>query len=162
MIFAQQSPADVYCTYLQEKQVKALEEKKKLNALESLINFVNDLTKKLTLNAIEKEALEKKMSFESFQEWAKTNHSIIVNDHYKAKYLENYIKTVCGEITYSATFGATPEPETSASAEKQFDPTGYPYSSEVKSLPKPNKEETGSVSNPTNTNKAPPSDTTTK
>lgn len=128
---AEPSSSDKYCAYLQEIQAKAQQEKKELSAIESIINFVNDLTKKITLEALEKEALSKKMSFEEFQKWASDAHSIKVNDHYKAKYLKSYIKTVCGEITYKANFGATPEPEVSSSAEKQFDPTGHPYSAEV-------------------------------
>jgi len=128
---AQQSPADKYCTYLQELQVQAKNKKKEMTAIESIINFVNDLTKKLTLEALEKEALSKKMTFEEFQKWANETHSIKVNDHYKSKYLQSYINNVCGAITYSATFGATADPEMSSTAEKQFDPTGYPYATEI-------------------------------
>lgn len=130
-LWADPSPSDKYCAYLHEIQAKAQQEKKELSAIESIINFVNDLTKKISLETLEKDALSKKLSFEEFQKWASDTHSIKVNDHYKSKYLKSYIKTVCGEITYNATFGATPEPETSSTAEKQFDPTGHPYSAEV-------------------------------
>lgn len=131
LLWSQQSPSDKYCGYLQEMQARSQQEKKELSALESLINFVNDLTQKITLDNLEKEALSKKMTFEEFQKWASDAHSVKVNDHYKAKYLKRYIKNVCGEITYSATFGNTPDPESSSTAEKQFDPTGYPYSAEI-------------------------------
>lgn len=131
ILWSQPSASDKYCAYLQEMQARALQEKQDLSAIESLINFVNDLTQKITLDNLEKDALSKKMTFEEFQKWANDAHSVKVNDHYKAKYLKRYIKNVCGEIMYSATFSATPEPEASSTAEKQFDPTGYPYSAEV-------------------------------
>lgn len=145
-LWAQPSPSDKYCAHLQEMQAKAYQEKKELSAIESIINFVNDLTKKISLETLEKDALSKKLSFEEFQKWASDTHSIKVNDHYKAKYLQSYIKTVCGEITYSATFGATSDPETSSTAEKQFDPTGHPYSAEI--IPPTPPPSQGSSPNP--------------
>ena len=120
-------PSDKYCAYLDSLQARLYFEKKGPSAIDNLIDFVNSLVKKVSLEKIEQEAIEKRMTFEDFQKWANNEHSTKVSDHYKPKYLERYIKAVCGEITYSASFGGTPEPETGASAEKPFDPKGHPY-----------------------------------
>lgn len=141
---AQQSPSDQYCAHLHFLQSQALLDKQDLGPVASIINFVNDLTQKITLETLEKEAFEKKMTFEAFQKWANETHSLKVNNHYKAKYLATYLKKVCGEITYSATFGATPHAEQSSSAEKQFDPKGHPYAEEVSSPTAPSLKDDSS------------------
>ncbi len=123
--------SDIYCQHLQEMQARTLREKKEPGPLESIFNFVNALTKKVSLEDIEKQALEKKMTFEEFQKWAQETHSLPVKDHFKAQYLADYIKHVCGEITFSATFSDKPDPEVSATADKKFDPTGHPYADEL-------------------------------
>lgn len=125
------NPSDIYCQHLQEMQARTLREKKEPSPIELLFNFVNSLTKKISLEDIEKQALEKKMSFEEFQKWANETHSLSIKDHFKAQYLQDYIKLVCGEITFSATFSDTPEPDMSAKAEKKFDPKGHPYAEEI-------------------------------
>ena len=124
---AEPSPSDKYCGFLQDLQAKVYRETAKPTALDDLISFVNSLIQKVSLEKFEQEAIQKKMSFEDFQKWANDQHATKVSDHYKPKYLEHYIKDVCGEITNSATFGAEPDPDLSATAEKQFDPSGHPY-----------------------------------
>lgn len=147
--FAQQSASDIYCEHLQLLQAQAIRDKKNRTPLDAIFEFVNSLTKKISLEELERTALEKRMTFEEFQKWAKETHSITVNDHFKAKYLGDYIKNVCGEITYSATFSSEPDPEMSSSAEKQFDPKGHPYAEDVSSAPTtspspPSKDKEGS------------------
>ena len=122
-----QSESDKYCGYLQTMQAQSTQATEKPTPLDDIISFVNSLMRKVSLETIENEAIQKKMSFEKFQIWAKTDHHIEVSNHYKPKYLQKFIKEICGEITNSATFGAEQEPELSVTAEKQFDPTGHPY-----------------------------------
>ncbi len=141
-LWAQPSASDKYCGYLQVLQAKVYQDTQKPGPIENLIQFVNSLMQKVSLETLEKEAIQKKMSFEDFQKWAKDQHSTKVSDHYKPRYLERYIKDVCGEITNSATFGAEPEPEMSASAEKQFDPSGHPYADQVPATDSNTKEKT--------------------
>lgn len=126
-----QTASDQYCSYLQGLQAKVYAETKGPSAIENLIDFVNSLMKKVTLENLEKEAIQKKMTFEDFQKWAKDVHTTTVSDHYKQKYLISYMNEYCGTITNSATFGSAKEPELSATAEKQFDPKGHAYATEM-------------------------------
>ncbi|MEY4615329.1 MAG: hypothetical protein RJB66_289 [Pseudomonadota bacterium] len=127
------SASDKYCAYLQVLQAKLYSQTKGPSPIENLIDFVNSLMNKVKLEAIEKEAIQKKMTFEEFQKWATETQSIKVADHYKPKYIEKYSVEYCGLITHSATFGSAKEPELGATAEKQFDPLGHAYASEVES-----------------------------
>jgi hypothetical protein len=121
------SYSDQYCDYLQGLHVRAAKENKEPSTLDNLIQFVNSLMQKISLASLEKEAITKRMSFEEFQLWANQHPSTKVNDHYKPKYLESYIREVCGEITSSATFGQSQVPEMGMTAEKSFDPSLHPY-----------------------------------
>lgn len=130
-----QTPSDKYCSYMQVLQAKVFQEMqnrencslRESSGFDTLIQFINSLMQKVSLENLVKEAIQKKMSFEDFQKWAKGQHNITVYDHYKSKYLVQFISEVCGVITNSATFGSNPDPELRGLAEKQFDPTGYPY-----------------------------------
>lgn len=126
-----QTPSDKYCGYLQLLQAKAYHEQPRQNVLENIIDFANSLMNKLSLEKLQQEAIQSKMTFEEFQRWASEIHSTKVRDHYKPKYLEGYMKEVCGEITNSATFGAEPQPEMGTTAAKQFDPKGHAYATDV-------------------------------
>lgn len=133
---AESTASDRYCGYLQSLHAKTIEQSEKPGPIDSLLQFVNSLMQKVSLETIEKDAISKKMSFEDFQKWAKEAHSIRVADHYKPHYLGQYIQVHCGEITNSATFGGNPEPDYSSTAEKQFDPTGHPYLNQIPPPPK--------------------------
>lgn len=138
------SSSDKYCGYLQNLQARVFRESEKPGPIESILDFVNSLVQKVSLEKIEGDAIQQKMSFEQFQQWAKEKHSLKVSDHYKPKYLDRYMKEVCGVITNSATFGAEHDPEMGVSAEKQFDPKGHPYSDDMlkNSSDEPDKQTT--------------------
>lgn len=144
------SASDKYCGYLQVLQAKIYQETQKPGPIDNLLQFVNSLMQKVSLENLEKEAIQKQMSFEAFQKWAADEHSTKISDHYKPKYLERYLKEVCGEITNSATFGGEPEPEMDATAEKQFDPTGHPYAQEVPSIESEPRDKTPPNDKPSN------------
>jgi hypothetical protein len=133
------SNSDRYCVYLQQLHAQSLQKPGLGNSIHNfltdIIQFGNSLTSKTSLKNIESEAIQKNMTFEVFQAWAKDQKKVDVPDRYKPDYIKLYMENVCGEITNSATFGSVPGTLFEATAVKQFDPNGHAYFSDFDKSP---------------------------
>lgn len=128
----EESPSDKYCGFLAslaEEAIRTESERpgdtnKKLNELMALANIMQKIP------PLEKEAIEKRMTFEQFQKSVQEK-GLTLSTYYRSMYIGNYMKAVCGEVKTEAHVrivnGKTVERSQKTTATRQFDPKGHPY-----------------------------------